>query len=95
MLHPPDALSTLPAECLVGQVDPATLPPSEETMPTNYDLQREIARQQMPPARNMLVVQDFEDWAERVLTDTAWAYYRSASDEERSKLLLVCRGILY
>ncbi|KAJ4329892.1 hypothetical protein N0V87_010485 [Didymella glomerata] len=30
----------------------------------------------------MLLVQDFEYWAERVLSTTAWAYYRSASDEE-------------
>jgi L-lactate dehydrogenase (cytochrome) len=33
----------------------------------------------------MLLLQDFEEWAERVLSPTAWAYYRSAADEEKSK----------
>ncbi|KAF3051292.1 Cytochrome b2, mitochondrial precursor [Didymella keratinophila] len=40
----------------------------------------------MPPAASMLLVQDFEYWAERVLSTTAWAYYRSASDEEATFL---------
>lgn len=36
----------------------------------------------MPHADNMLLVEDFEHWAERVLSNVAWAYYRSASDYE-------------
>ena len=55
----------------------------EEEVLDEDDLEREAARMEMPPASDLLMLQDFEDWAERVLTNTAWSYYRSAADEER------------
>jgi L-lactate dehydrogenase (cytochrome) len=36
------------------------------------------AREEMPPVDAMLNLQDFEELAEKVLSKTAWAYYRSA-----------------
>ena len=32
----------------------------------------------MPPLEGMINLQDFEELAEKVLSKTAWAYYRSA-----------------
>lgn len=52
---------------------------------TDDERKRQIARAMMPEPEEMHLVQDFEDWAERVLDNMAWAYYRSASDEENSK----------
>ncbi|KAJ8106638.1 hypothetical protein OPT61_g9404 [Boeremia exigua] len=82
LLHPPDALGTLPPEYCLGRIDTDTLPaPGEEEL-TEEEQRQADARAEMPPAANMLLVQDFEHWAEQVLSTTAWAYYRSASDEE-------------
>ncbi|KAI4595221.1 Cytochrome b2, mitochondrial precursor [Pestalotiopsis sp. 9143b] len=86
-LHPPDAVDTLPPDMLMGPVDPTTLPAPEEKEVTEDELRREEARAEMPEAHNLFLLQDFEYWAERVLTGTAWSYYRSASDEEQSKIL--------
>lgn len=82
LLHPPGAISTLPSEYCLGPIDPDTLPASEEQELTEDEVRQQEAREQLPPAASMLLVQDFEYWAERVLSTTAWAYYRSASDEE-------------
>ena len=87
MLHPPDALDNLKPEWCLGPVDLMTSPAEEEKVPTEAELQRQVSRVQMPSIENMLLLQDFENWAERVLSDTAWAYYRSATDEERSTFL--------
>ncbi|KAH6658749.1 FMN-dependent dehydrogenase-domain-containing protein [Truncatella angustata] len=84
MLHPPNALESLPSEMLLGPVDPTTLPAPEEKVFTEDERQRQEARGDMPVAQKFLLLQDFEYWAERVLSSTAWAYYRSASDEERT-----------
>lgn len=70
---------------LLGPVDPTTMPAPEEKEVTEDELRREEARAEMPEAHNLFLLQDFEFWAERVLTGTAWSYYRSASDEEQSK----------
>lgn len=82
MLHPPDALSTLPADYCVGPFDLATLPEAEEEELTEAEMAQQAAREAMPPAEDMLLVQDFEGWAEHVLSNVAWAYYRSAADYE-------------
>ncbi|KAL1606607.1 hypothetical protein SLS60_004012 [Paraconiothyrium brasiliense] len=82
LLHPPDAIGTLPPEYCVGPIDPETLPASNEREPSEDETRQAKAREDMPPVANMLLVQEFENWAERVLSTTAWAYYRSASDEE-------------
>ncbi|KAK6224090.1 hypothetical protein LQW54_000237 [Pestalotiopsis sp. IQ-011] len=83
-LHPPDAIDTLPPDMLLGPVDPTTMPAPEEKEVTEDELRREEARAEMPEAHNLFLLQDFEYWAERVLTGTAWSYYRSASDEEQT-----------
>lgn len=88
MLHPSDALDNLPPEACLGLVDPNTVPAQDKVL-TEFDLQRRAAREIMPPAQSMLLLRDFEEWAQRVLSETAWAYYRSASDEEHSTLVVV------
>lgn len=86
MLHPPTALGTLPAEYCLGPIDPTTLPNEEEDdILSEEDIARQEAREAMPAADDMLLVEDFESWAEKVLSSVAWAYYRSASDHEASK----------
>ncbi|ETS76812.1 hypothetical protein PFICI_12199 [Pestalotiopsis fici W106-1] len=84
MIHPPTTLDTLPFEMFMGAVDPATLPEPKDQIPTEDELQRAAARKSMPEAHAFHLLQDFEFWAERVLTNTAWAYYRSAADEEHT-----------
>lgn len=85
MLHPPNALESLPTEYCLGPVDPATLPEISDDELSEEDQKRQDARDAMPPAEEMLLVQDFEGWAEQVLSNVAWAYYRSAADNEASK----------
>ena len=82
LLHPPDAIETLPPQSCIGRIDPTTLPAIEEKELTADEIRQAEAREEMPPASSMLLVTDFEHWAERVLSTTAWAYYRSAADEE-------------
>lgn len=82
LLHPPDAIETLPPDYCLGRIDPATLPALEERELTADEVRQAKAREDMPPASSMLLITDFEFWAERVLSTTAWAYYRSAADEE-------------
>lgn len=79
-------MGTLPPEYCLGKIDPDSLPAPEEQELTEDEVRQQVAREQMPPAASMLLVQDFEYWAERVLSTTAWAYYRSASDEEATFL---------
>ncbi|BEI85332.1 hypothetical protein CcaverHIS002_0507330 [Cutaneotrichosporon cavernicola] len=80
-LHPPDSLQILPKSKHLGPVDPATLP-EEDDEPTEEEERIAEARAELPPAESMLLLNDFEEWAERVLTATGWNYYRSAADSE-------------
>ena len=82
MLHPPDALSALPSDYCLGPIDLMTLPKLQEEELTEAEKAQRAAHESMPPAEDMLLLQDFEDWAEKVLTSVAWAYYRSAADHE-------------
>ncbi|GAD97197.1 hypothetical protein CNBD2850 [Paecilomyces variotii No. 5] len=84
MLHPPDALESLPSEACIGPVDRATIPVLDDTSLTEEEIRRQEQGEKMPPVDDLFLLQDFEDWAERVLSQTAWAYYRSAADEERT-----------
>lgn len=52
---------------------------------TENDYKRLEARETMPHVNDMLLVEDFEYWAQQVLSNVAWAYYRSASDHEICK----------
>ncbi|OXH34186.1 L-mandelate dehydrogenase [Cryptococcus neoformans] len=83
-LHPPDALDMLDSSQHLGPVDPTTMPEPEEEEPTEEDLRMEEARKSMPGVDGMLLVQDFEDWAEKVMSGTAWNYYKSAADREKT-----------
>ncbi|WVQ99149.1 hypothetical protein IAU59_006281 [Kwoniella sp. CBS 9459] len=81
-LHPPDALDTLDPSQHIGPVDPLSMPEPEDEEPSEEDLRIEQARKEMPPADAMLLVDDFEQWGEKVLSGTAWNYYKSAADRE-------------
>ncbi|KAL4874295.1 L-mandelate dehydrogenase [Aspergillus karnatakaensis] len=82
-LHASDALESLPTEACLGPVDPTTLPAQEGTL-MEEERVIQAARAEIPPPESFFLLSDFEEWAERVLSKTAWAYYRSAADEERS-----------
>jgi hypothetical protein len=95
MLHPGDTLDTLDSEWCLGPLDPLTLPIEEKVVLTESELARQAARDGMPSVESMLLLHDFEIWAERILSDTAWSYYRSAADEERSKSLPFLSGYVF
>ncbi|KAJ0120017.1 Cytochrome b2 [Diaporthe amygdali] len=84
MMHARSALDSLRASMLLGPIDPATLPANGQKEATEDERRQSAAREEMPSAQNFFLLQDFEQWGERVLSNMAWAYYRSASDEERS-----------
>jgi L-lactate dehydrogenase (cytochrome) len=88
-LHPPDALDLLSEEQHLGPVDPTTMPAPEHVGPTEEEKKRDEERQNMPTADAMLLIDDFEYWAEKVLSGTAWNYYKSAADREISTLPLL------
>jgi L-lactate dehydrogenase (cytochrome) len=46
------------------------------------------ARETRPPFSDMVILQYFELWARRALSEVAWAYYRSAAGQERSNYTL-------
>lgn len=93
-MHPPTALGTLPADYCLGPVDLATLPDAaDEEILSEEEAARQEALDAMPAAEDMLLVDDFELWAEKVLTNMAWAYYRSASDYEACGLSPLCRDL--
>ncbi|CAE6497016.1 unnamed protein product [Rhizoctonia solani] len=82
-IHPPDTLSALPPTSHVGTVDPATLP-AQLTQLTAEELRIQGARAALPPPEAAINIADIEKLAKTVLTQTAWAYYRSAGDDEFS-----------
>jgi L-lactate dehydrogenase (cytochrome) len=64
------------------------MPAVEDEEPSEEDKKIEEERQKMPRADAMLLIDDFEYWAERVLSGTAWNYYKSAADREISESFL-------
>ncbi|CAE6512738.1 unnamed protein product [Rhizoctonia solani] len=82
-IHPPDTLSALPPTSHIGTVDPATLP-AQLTQLTAEELRIREARAVLPPPEAAINLADIEKLAKTVLTQTAWAYYRSAGDDEFS-----------
>lgn len=46
------------------------------------ELRVKKAREEMPSIESILNLQDMEDLAQKVLSRTGWAYYRSAADDE-------------
>ena len=77
-IHPPDALDMLDPSAHLGPVDPLTMPAPSTEGPTDEEKRIERARKNLPPVDSMLLLDDFERWAEEVLSGTAWGYYRSA-----------------
>lgn len=82
-LHPPGSLNILPEEARIGLVDPETIP--QLTLePTAEEKRIEAARATLPHPSAALNLDDIEALAYQVLTETAWAYYSSAGDDEQS-----------
>ncbi|EJD01172.1 uncharacterized protein FOMMEDRAFT_135424 [Fomitiporia mediterranea MF3/22] len=79
-IHPPGTLSQLPPEAHLGPVDPATVP-KEATEQTEEEKRIAKARANLPPPEAALNLADIVKFAQEVLTTTAWAYYRSAGDD--------------
>ncbi|KAL4898391.1 FMN-dependent dehydrogenase-domain-containing protein [Aspergillus ambiguus] len=77
-IHPPGILEeNLPAEALLGTVDPTTLPkPTEEPQ----DVSR-TDDQGPPPMESLLNLDEIEQVATKNVSPKAWAYYYSASDD--------------
>ncbi|KZT10355.1 uncharacterized protein LAESUDRAFT_644780, partial [Laetiporus sulphureus 93-53] len=82
-IHPPGTLQHLPMEAHLGPVDPATMP-QVVYRPTEEELRIAEARKLLPPPSAALNLRDIEILSEKVLTRTAWAYYRSTADDENS-----------
>jgi len=61
------------------------MPAPVEEEATEEEKKMEEERSKMPRADAMLLIDDFEYWAERVLSGTAWNYYKSAADREISE----------
>lgn len=79
-LHPPDALDQLEPENHLGPVDPTTVPATGPKVLTADEKRQRNAREEMPPIGAMVMIPDFEKVAEQVLSETAWAYYKSACE---------------
>ncbi|KAG6902769.1 hypothetical protein C0995_011917 [Termitomyces sp. Mi166 len=83
-IHPPDAITTnLPIEKHIGTIDLATVAKVVATA-TEGDKRRQALLDSRPSLDEILNLHDFEAVAKRVLSEKAWAYYSSASDDEIS-----------
>ncbi|KAH9928981.1 FMN-dependent dehydrogenase-domain-containing protein [Amylocystis lapponica] len=82
-VHPPNTLSHLPPEAHIGPVDPATMP-EDANEPSEEDIRIAKARESLPPPAAALNLRDIEEFAQKILTKTAWAYYRSVADDENT-----------
>ncbi|KAG9126364.1 Cytochrome b2, mitochondrial precursor [Ceratobasidium sp. 392] len=65
----------------VGTLDPSTAPAKNPEIEEEERRTAE-ARANLPPLSHVLNLNEFEELAHSVLNKTAWAYYRSASDDE-------------
>ena len=61
------------------------MPDLSDEEPTEEEKRMTQWREQMPPVGSMLLLDDFEQWAEKVLSGTGWNYYKSAADREVSE----------
>lgn len=82
-IHPPGTLDSLPPEAYIGSIDPATVPRSSQE-PTEEEKRIEKARAALPSPSAVLNLREIEGLAETVLSATAWGYYRSAGDDEKT-----------
>ncbi|EJT97504.1 hypothetical protein DACRYDRAFT_96985 [Dacryopinax primogenitus] len=82
-IHPPGTLDLLDPVMHLGPIDLETLPKLELSEQKKLELARiEAARKALPPPDAAVNLADIEKLAKTVLTKTAWAYYRSAGDDE-------------
>lgn len=81
-IHPPGTLEeNLKPEALLGSVDPSTVeeaPKGEETKTGSED-------EGPPPMETLLNLDEIEQVAKKQISEKAWAYYWSASDDLWSK----------
>ncbi|KAI9730551.1 MAG: hypothetical protein M1834_005792 [Cirrosporium novae-zelandiae] len=80
-IHPPGTLeANLPAEALLGDVDPNTLPKTHEA-------KEEQANEPPagPPMESLLNLNEIEQVATKKMNKRGWAYYYSAADDLISK----------
>ncbi|CAG7849226.1 Cytochrome b2, mitochondrial; AltName: Full=L-lactate dehydrogenase [Cytochrome]; AltName: Full=L-lactate ferricytochrome C oxidoreductase; Short=L-LCR; Flags: Precursor [Serendipita indica DSM 11827] len=86
-IHPPDTLEpnklsvAYPELKLIGTLDQTTLP-RLVLEPTEEEKRIAAAREALPLPSAALNLDDIEGLARTVLTETAWAYYSSAGDDE-------------
>jgi L-lactate dehydrogenase (cytochrome) len=99
-IHPPDALDMLPRSTYIGPIDPATVPRAlnEPTAEENRITKARAALPHPRSALNLLEIEVrtiigqrdimtepvLEKLARSVLSEPAWAYYRSGGDDEIS-----------
>ncbi|CUS21752.1 LAQU0S03e09956g1_1 [Lachancea quebecensis] len=87
-LHPPDVIQKYIHESqrlgpLKGQMPSDLICPPPPTGETPDDIQRkEELRQALPDLDSLMNLYDFEYIASQILSNQAWAYYSSASDDE-------------
>ncbi|KAI0970305.1 FMN-dependent dehydrogenase [Xylaria arbuscula] len=80
-IHPPGTLEeNLKPEALLGRIDPATVEAEakEETKPESQD-------DAPPPIESLLNLDEIEQVARKQISEKAWAYYWSASDDQWTK----------
>ncbi|KAG9994820.1 hypothetical protein KCU78_g18246, partial [Aureobasidium melanogenum] len=83
-IHPPGILEeTLAPECKLGTIDASTLP-SVEKSPVD---EKEVDQDAIMPLDHCLNMDDIEAVATKKMSKKAWAYYFSAADDLKSKVL--------
>ncbi|GAM84195.1 hypothetical protein ANO11243_021880 [Dothideomycetidae sp. 11243] len=81
-IHPPGMLEeSLPAEAKLGSFDTSTLPSMEKSQVE----EGKASGDEIPALEDMLNLDDIEAAATKQISQKAWAYYYSASDDLRSK----------
>lgn len=94
-IHPPGTLDeNLAPEALLGTVDPETLPKKEDLKDDDKKDSKSDSKEES--LSSLLNLDDIERVATRRLSQNAWGYYYSASDDLASKALntTAYRGIL-
>lgn len=80
-IHSPGVLNELPHSARIGRIDPDTVP-RVVNEPTAEEKRIARARAALPHPRAVLNLREMEELAKSALGPRAWAYYRSAGDDE-------------
>ncbi|TFY57598.1 hypothetical protein EVJ58_g6927 [Rhodofomes roseus] len=81
-IHPPDAITTnLPPDKHLGVIDASTVAKVVKEV-TAEEKQRQKYMEARPSLDTIINLHDFETVARKVISEKAWAYYSSASDDE-------------